>query len=426
MTERSGRVVVVGAGVAGTAAAIAAARAGREVTVLDGGTGASVLATGALDFVPWDQAPATPTALSLDARAVLDALGAYVVGESSARLLTSAGVVRPAQGRDAALLDVAPLAGRRVGVVRCPRPGWDAEALAKHWGRAFVPIDAQVLRHADERMIPDADFAARHDEDARVGWLAERLRDALARAPEGDSIAGLVLPSSLGVENPRGQALSDRMGIPCGEAISLPGGPSGLRFARARDRAFATAGIHRVIGRVTRAAHTDLERGARGSNGNPWSVSTDGGQVFEACAVVLATGGLLGGGVDYAPSEPIPASGLPPIARIPVRLTLDATVELGAFGRPLEAPGSLFGIAPESVAWPFALDGALERAGVLVADDGACVRAEGGLYAAGELVADAPRTWLRALASGARAGTSAAAPTANGGPWLARGPARRP
>ena len=305
MTERTG-VVVVGAGVAGTAAALAAASAGAEVTVLDGGTGASVLATGALDLAPWDEANVTPTALSLDARAVLDALGGYVVGEGAARLLTSAGVVRPARGRDAALLDVAPLAGRRVGVVRCPRPGWDAEALAQAWGDDFVPIDAQVLRHADERMIPDADFAARHDDEARLGWLAERLRDALARAADGDSIAGLVLPSSLGVEHARAQALSDRAGVPCGEAIALPGGPSGLRFARARERAFAAAGIDRVTGRVTRAVHADVERR---SKGRPCGVSTVEGQSFEAYAVVLASGGLLGGGIDYAPSENAPASG---------------------------------------------------------------------------------------------------------------------
>src|SRR5579859_3571552 len=46
-------VLVVGAGVAGTAAACTAARAGVPVLVLDGGSGASTLATGALDWVFW-------------------------------------------------------------------------------------------------------------------------------------------------------------------------------------------------------------------------------------------------------------------------------------------------------------------------------------------------------------------------------------
>ncbi len=406
MSERGRVVVVVGAGVAGAAAALAAAKAGAQVTVIDGGTGASLLATGALDFVPWSDDASDPAALAVEARAVLDALGAYIVGETSARLVTSAGVVRPAPGRDAALIDVAPLAGRRVGVVRCRRPGWDADALASHWwGSVFVPIDAQVLRHTDERMIPDADFAARHDDEGRVGWLAERLREALARTADGDSIAGLVLPSSLGIEHPRARALSDRTGLPCGEAITLPGGPSGLRFQRARDRAFASSGVHRVAGRAIRAVCTNTEPDSRGRS---FCVSTDAGHTLEAHAVVLASGGLLGGGIEYAPAESIPVSGLPPFARMPMRLTVDAPLELGAFGRPLEAPGSLFGIAPETIAWPFALDGALDRAGVLVAADGACLRAPRGLFAAGEIVADAPRTWLHALTTGARAGTSAA------------------
>ncbi len=405
MNERSVRVFVIGAGVAGTAAAIAAARAGAQVTILDGGTGASTLATGALDFVPWTDASQTPTAISSEARAVLDALGAYVVGESAAQLVTSAGVLRPAPGRDAALIDVAPLAGRRVGVVRCHRPGWDADALAKGWGSAFVAIDAQLLRHTDERVLPDADFAARHDEDARVGWLAERLRDALRRARDGESIAGLVLPSSLGVEHARARELSDRTGVPCGEAITMPGGPSGLRFEQARDRALGSAGVLRSRGRATGVRR---EVAARGPSDRTWRVSTEEEQTFEADAVVLASGGLLGGGIEYAPSEVITASALPPFARAPLHLSIAAPLQLGAFGRPIETPGSLFGLAPESLAWPFAPDGLLERAGVRVAQDGSCLQAPRGLFAAGELLADAPRTWLHALATGARAGISAA------------------
>jgi hypothetical protein len=80
---------------------------------------------------------------------------------------------------------------------------------------------------------------------------------------------------------------------------------------------------------------------------------------------------------------------------------------LGAHGRPLDLPGSLFGVAPESLAWPLARDGhaTMDRVGVLCDEHG---RVAAGLYAAGELVADAPRTWLAALESGARAGAAAA------------------
>jgi glycerol-3-phosphate dehydrogenase subunit B len=406
-------VVVVGAGVSGTAAAVAAARLGAAVTVIDTGAGASSLATGALDFA-WgspsrdrhlasDRETARPADLSPSSRDVFDALGVYVLPSRPARLVTTAGAVREARGHDAALLDAASIdvartSGRRIGVVRCSRPGWDADALAAAWGSAWVAIDARVLRYADERGLPDADFAARHDDDERLGWLAERLREALSSRAEGGGLGGIVLPPSLGVDRPRSQALSERVGAPCGEAVGMPGGPAGLRFERARDRAFEATGIARTRARVRRAEAT----------GGAWRVTTDDDEAFTARAVVLATGGLLGGGIEYAPSEASLASALPSAARAPFRATIDAPVVLGAHGQPLEVPGSLFGIEPERMAWPFASGGALERAGVLIADDGACLRAPRGLFAAGELVADGPRTWLHALTSGALAGAYAA------------------
>ena len=143
MTERARRVVVVGAGIAGTAAALAAARTSAAVTLLDGGAGASTLATGALDLTPWQPSAETTHAgepeLPVSARDVLEALGVHVLTARPALLLTTAGVRRPARGRDAALLDVARLAGRPLGVVRCARPGWDADVLARVWGEALHP-----------------------------------------------------------------------------------------------------------------------------------------------------------------------------------------------------------------------------------------------------------------------------------------------
>ena len=50
----SRRVLVIGAGVAGLAAAWSAARAGHEVTLLSAGAGASALGGGAVDDVTWE------------------------------------------------------------------------------------------------------------------------------------------------------------------------------------------------------------------------------------------------------------------------------------------------------------------------------------------------------------------------------------
>jgi glycerol-3-phosphate dehydrogenase subunit B len=389
---KSATVVVVGAGVAGTAAALAASQAGARVVLADGGTGASTLSTGAIDAVPWQTGATSPVGTVV--RSMLETLGAYLLPDAGARVATTAGVVRPARGHDAAILDVAPFAGGRVGVVSCDRPGWDAVGLARAWGTGFVALDATAIRHVDERVLPAADYAARHDDETRLAWLSERLRDALARA--GDGIAALLLPPSLGLERPRALALSRLVGIACGEAIGLPGGPSGLRFERARDRAVEAAGIEVVRARV-RCVEPHEDR---------WHVVLEeGADALDAAAVVFAAGGLVGGGLEYAPAEAGLATVFPAASRPPFRLGLDAPVTLGAHGEPLEAPGSLFGIAPESLAWPFTSDALMDRVGVLTADGG---RAGDGLYAAGEIVADAPRTWLNALESGARAGASAA------------------
>jgi glycine/D-amino acid oxidase-like deaminating enzyme len=404
-------VLIVGAGVSATAAALAAAsaRADVAVTLLDGGPGASSLATGALDILPWqsrtkegsqpdhDGSGAKTATASL--RAVLDALGGHALPDRGAALVTTAGIARPADGHDEALLNLRLVAGRRVGVVRCDRPGWDADGLAAAWGESFVAVDATVVRYLDERSLPDADFAARHDDADRLGWLAERLRDGLARA--GSALGALIVPPALGVERTRAAELTRLVGLPCGEALAAPGGPSGLRFERARDRALATAGVRHKRARVSRIAR----------QGERWRVTLEDGEALAGDAVVLATGGLLAGGIAYAPSEAVLASALPPFARVPFRLgvELEGPFDLGAHGRPLELPGSLFGVPPESLAWPFVGDALMERVGILAGPDG---RVGPGLYAAGELVADAPRTWLQALDSGARAGAAAARETA--------------
>jgi glycine/D-amino acid oxidase-like deaminating enzyme len=377
-------VVIVGAGVAGAGAALAAARAGARVTVLDGAAGASTLWTGAID------AGGTP---SDEVRAAAEALG-VVLGESA--IVTSAGLVRKVGGRDAAILDLLPLLRDRiVGVVRCERPAWDGGALVRTAGAGMISVDATILRLLDERVVPDAEFAARHDEPDRLGWLAERLRHALQRARGG--VHALLLPPSLGLQRSRAEELSRLVGVPCGEATGMPGGPAGLRFERARDRALAAAGVTVVAGLATSVEATA---------GNPdrWSVRT-GDRSLDADAVILAAGGLVGGGLEYQPSEAMLAAALPPVARPVFRCTIEAPVRLGAHGRPLDVPGSMFGIAPESIAWPLSRDALMDRVGVLCDDSG---RVAPRLYAAGELVADAPRTWLRALESGVRAGLAAA------------------
>ncbi len=407
------RVLVVGAGIAGTAAALAASAAGASVTLLDGGPGASVLAGGALDLLPWEDATGSQDDAALADPAVAGVLRELAelvhVTPTPAVLVTQAGILRPARAAAVGLLDLAPLSAGLVLVPRAEHPGWDAAACARAWndtalararGLEFAAIDATLTRLTDERFLAHADLAARYDEPAQFSWLADRIKQAVARYA-GSRVVAVVAPPWLGVEHARARAteLSHAVGVPCGEPLLGPGGPAGLRFERARDRALGRREVVVVAARAKEVAR----------DGDAWAVTLEGGDALQADRVVLSTGGLVGGGLTYAPSASVLAGELPPRARPSFASTVEAPVAIGTGRRPIGIPGSLFGESPESLAWPFApFAPLLERAGVLASSSG---HVDAGLYAAGDVVADRPRTWLDALAQGARAGATAARAT---------------
>jgi glycerol-3-phosphate dehydrogenase subunit B len=401
-----GRVVVVGAGIAGVAAAWSARQQGREVTVVSGGAGASALGSGAVDDVPWDELARAARLLgeprvhppSPEIAAFVEALGLWDVPVTSRpRLATVAGRLRPARGRDRALLDLARLEERALVLLpRVDRAGWDADALAASLASAgklvFRAVDLPVLRFDGEHRIADADLAARHDDEARLAWLAARLREGLAFSP---GAAAVLLGPWLGAASPQAEALSKLVGVPVGEALVGVGSPAGSRFEAARDRLLDALGVDRVRGRVTRV--DDL--------GGRLSVSlAGGGKELHAGAVVLAIGGLVGGGVTYAPPEHGAGADLPPRGRVPFALSLEAGVVLspGGAGR-MEMVASLHGPELDTTAWPEGdRPGALEAVGVQCEG----VRAAPGICAAGDVVAGRPRTVLEAVAAGIAAGAS--------------------
>jgi glycerol-3-phosphate dehydrogenase subunit B len=400
------RVLVVGGGVAGTAAALSATRAGAHVSLVASGSGASTLAGGAIDVEPWESSRAPIAPLAPDERAVLEAIDLFHVGEGGAVLATLAGILRPARGADRALLDLAPLHDAEVLVPLVDWPTWDATALARSWNDAaeararritFATAPVPMVQRRAEHDLGDADMARLHDAPERLDWLAARLTEAM-KARTGPAAAAVLLPAWLGLDRPRAASLRDRIGVPCGEAMAGAGGPSGLRFENARDRALAAAGVERLSGRVVALAFA-----------GSWRAALESGESIDAVeAVVLATGGLLGGGLAYSPIASILAAEPRAAAGPLMHATLDAPVLVGRNGVSLEAPSSLFGGAPETHAWPYVEEPVLEHAGVLVDGEGRARGAPAGLYAAGEMAADRPRTWLDALSLGVRAGRAAA------------------
>jgi glycerol-3-phosphate dehydrogenase subunit B len=272
---------------------------------------------------------------------------------------------------------------------------WLDTAFARDRSLAFACEPVQLTRCVDEYSLPDADLAQRHDDPERLAWLANRL----VGATKDKRPAAILLPPWLGLVRGRAEELSQRVGVPCGEALLGPGGPSGLRFERARDRALERVGVTVLNGRVRKVERT----------GSGWLIELgDDRDVIVADVVVLALGGLVGGGLAYTPAGSVFASALPPHALAVARVTVDAPVTLAAFHKTMETPGSLYGGAPESHAWPTAEDPLLDRVGIAVDDAGRVTGAPTSLLAAGDIVADRPRTWLEALAAGARAGATAA------------------
>jgi glycerol-3-phosphate dehydrogenase subunit B len=326
------RVVILGGGAAGTSAAIAARAAGADVTVVLGRTGATSLTSGALDG-PDD----APESMASSARAVAAALELHVVEPCA--IATSDGTIRTARGRDASLADLSNVKGA-VLVAHVGHVAWDAAAIAAGLAESdprFAARDVGLVLHTDERAMSHAELAARHDDPTRLARAAERIRAALA---EGGEFSAVLLPPWLGVSAPRARELSALVGIPCGEALVAIDGPAGLRFEHARDRWLQNASIPALKDRATRVRTTE----------SCCTVELAGADALEADAVVLATGGVLAGGILYTPQQTF-------------SLAYDAPVSLGLSGRPLLAPGSVFGLAPESLTWP--AGDALERIGIL-------------------------------------------------------------
>jgi glycerol-3-phosphate dehydrogenase subunit B len=377
------KVLVVGAGAAGTAAAWSLSRAGAELTVVHAKAGATSLYSGALDLIAPEPNREHPP-LAPEVVAFAAALGGWTLRPGGCRIATRAGVARWASGMDGALLDLTPLAGRSVAVADVERDDWDAALIARalsasEWARStrtqFSALRVAALKTGAERRTPPFDFAQLHDAPDRGDFLVEKLQRASAAHD-----AWLVGPW-LGVVPETAERLRERLHMPLGESTSPPGGAAGARFDHARDRLLENLGI--AVQResvVSIAAHDD-----------GWHVEFAGRQKLLADAVVLAVGGMVSGGVRLL-------NGV--ASRTAFKLSLEAPVRFELDGHDLDAPSTLHGI-------DFQAHGlaALQRIGI--ATDGVRVQGQAKLFAAGDVVSARPRTVLEAIRAGLAAARAA-------------------
>ena len=387
-------ILVIGAGVSGLAAVWAAHRSGQTVRLVSESTGASALGSGALDDVPWDADPrgAGRIARSPEMLAFLVDLGLHRLADGNSPpplLATLVGRLRPACGHDASLLDLARVDGGRVLVPRAAVTRWDADALVavanadpRRQRITFVASDVALLLREDERRFPDVDLAALHDDSDRLAWLAEQLGDALRRSGANAVLMG----PWLGVREPRAPELERLLGVPVGEALAGYDSPAGVRFEAARDRLLGKLGVALERGRVERITACDAG----------FCAKMGGGSSIEARRVVLATGGVIAGGVVYEPPEHAAARSYLSGGGLGFRASVDVEgAEIGAGESAFGRVSSMNGPDLDLIAWPHRGDaGLLEAVGLIPRS------LPRGVSIAGDAMAGGARTMLAAIETG--------------------------
>ncbi|HYO89578.1 MAG TPA: anaerobic glycerol-3-phosphate dehydrogenase subunit GlpA [Candidatus Limnocylindrales bacterium] len=294
------RIVVIGAGLAGLTAALTAQELGARVEVFAAGMGTFTLMPGWIetgDVAALAANPAHPYHHAAGALAaglgVLDrAIGLQRFGERGLQAISALGHAQPvAFGAGGALHALQP--DDRVLVVgiegwRDSNPSWAADALtARGYHAEAITI---VLPHTEGNFDDwPLDYAALLDTEA---GLAPMIRQMRARLGSATVVA---FPAVLGFAPETRRKIAAALGLPILEIPTLPPSVPGQRLFRAlRARLLAGSGRltfgPRVLGVELRDGRATGVRVETAANGRARLVPAD--------AVILATGGLYGGGLD--------------------------------------------------------------------------------------------------------------------------------
>lgn len=296
--------VVIGQGPAGLLTASILSQAGFSVTVVADGEGSLPLWSATFDFVNFD-AGGRPVADPFEVPDLWPGSwpqDAWRVGWSwLGRLLGRIGVsYRPAARNRWAIT----LGGQLKPVYLAPDWLYATERPGPVWMVGLAGLPDAASPATAERYRASSGSLARYDRldppppwrpfwsavhwagyletDAGRGWLTETLRRT---AGEVDPAWPLVMPAVLGIDRVETvvAGLVEALKRPVGEVLWVPPALAGIRLRDRWRRWLRTRGVVFTRGHVTAVAES--------------RVHTADGRRLEAEAVVLATGGLLGGGL---------------------------------------------------------------------------------------------------------------------------------
>jgi glycerol-3-phosphate dehydrogenase subunit B len=274
-------VVVIGGGMAGVAAALAAAERGAQVAVIRATPGATALCSGA-----WNGPLPPGIGRALDTAGLRHQPCAHSLPHPSGerRACTHAAAAHTSAHIDKQTL-VCGIAG--LG-------GFHAPALARLWAAG---VDAQP-----------SSMTLRIDGTPAAGWSPVALAASLERDPTtlARPLAGAVretgakravLPAVLGLQSSERviAALSAAAGIAVSEALGVAPSVPGWRLAAALDRALRSAGVVVIAGRA--AGRAEVRRLGRVRVARQPSEADTGLLELGAATFVLATGKFAGGGI---------------------------------------------------------------------------------------------------------------------------------
>jgi glycerol-3-phosphate dehydrogenase subunit B len=334
-------VLVIGGGMAGAIAALAARDAGRSVVLVRRSPGATALSSGAISVAP--DAGALPRDPFARRRPPVEAARRLAAGRPDhPYAIVGAGLERLPDAlafaaRELAEVLAPPAArarflattfGTAVGCALCQRSmeagdllharaplvvagfrghlAFDAALVAAGLAR-LAPLGAPEARAAELELPPGlVDPAARPFAIARAlerPGAAEAVGDALRAAlPAGAGVA--LLPPVLGLQASARvcERIAARAGVPVAETLSDVPSVPGARLQAAIDARLVAAGIELL----------ECAGGPRG--GAPGAVVELGGRSVRARAWVLATGRFVGGGIARWGALEEPLLGLPVLA----------------------------------------------------------------------------------------------------------------